>query len=93
MEGRESPVLQQRATCRTPASQATEAAATQAAHQLLQMDHTTRLRDRTTKDRPTCAPANERSDLNRKIKEHKVLIIEGSRTDVGLYLIIDGATD
>lgn len=91
MEGLEPLCL---ASVRTQVFQATEAVAMQIAkHQLHPMDPTTHLRERTTKDRPTCAPANERIDLNRKIKEHKVLIIEGSTIDVGLYLIIDGATD
>jgi len=72
---------------------ATGAVATLTAHQLPLTEPITRLRDRTTKDRSTCAPVNERIDLNRTIKEHKVLIIEGSRKDIGLYLIIDGAND
>lgn len=72
---------------------ATGAVATQTAHQHHLTEAITRLRDRTTKDRSTCAPANERIDLNRTIKEHKVLIIEGSRKDIGVYLIIDGASD
>ena len=45
--------------------------------QLLLMDRPIRRRESTTKDRRTCAPANERIDLNRTIKEHKVLITEG----------------
>ena len=61
---------------------ATGAVATQTARQLHHTAATTALRDRTTKDRSTCAPANERNDLNRTIKEHKVLIIEGSRMDM-----------
>ena len=44
---------------------------------LLPMDQPIRRRESTTKDRRTCAPANERIDLNRTIKEHKVLITEG----------------
>ena len=88
----EVPVLEGQATLKTQASQATEAVAMLIVHPLRPMDPRTRLRD-TTKDKRTCAPANERIDLNRTIKEHKVLIIEGSRLDVGLYLILDGAND
>ena len=72
---------------------ATGAVATQTAHQHHLTEAITRLRDRTTKDRSTCAPANERIDLNRTIKEHKVLITEGSREDFELHLIIVGAID
>ena len=86
------PVLEYRATLKTQASQATEAVAMLIVHPLRPMDPHTRLRD-TIKDKRTYAPANERIDLNRTIKEHKVLIIEGSRSDVGLYLILDGAND
>lgn len=86
-------MLEYRATLKTLASLATEAVATQIAHQLRHMESITLLRELTIKDRRTCAPVNERIDLNRKIKEHKVLIIEGSRSDVGLYLIPDEETE
>ena len=54
-------------------------------HPLRPMDPRTRLRD-TIKDKRTYAPANERIDLNRTIKEHKVLIIEGSRSRAELVM-------
>ena len=57
---------------------ATGAAALLTVLRLLPMDQRIRRRESTTKDRRTCAPANERIDLNRTIKEHKVLITEGS---------------
>ena len=85
----ESPDQQCLLIPRMQAFKAIGAAAMLTVLQLLPMDQPIRRRESTTKDRRTCAPANERIDLNRTIKEHKVLIIEGSRKDIGVYLLID----